>query len=79
MSLKRRVLDVDTKRAISFSRDEAESAVATVEKKLKLSAKTAKLVEDEKRWLRKLRLATTKISKIRSALKRAMKQMEALS
>lgn len=45
-------------------------AAATAEKKDKLFRQAAKLVADEKRWLRRKRLATTKLKKITAAKRR---------
>lgn len=49
-----------------------------VDKKTKLQSSLAKKIEAEKRWLRKMRLCTTKLRKIRASVRRTQKQLDAL-
>lgn len=54
-------------------------AVDNLAKQQQMATQLEKLVADEKRWMRKLSLATTKLSKIRLAQRRLNKRREALN
>lgn len=43
-----------------------------------IAARIDKLTASEKRWLRKLKLATTKVKKVRAAMRRLIKRKESL-
>jgi hypothetical protein len=71
------------KRSYNFEETETPNGkavreAAVIQKKEKMAAQAEKLLAAEKRWLRKSKLAGTKIKKIRAAFRRLQKRRDAL-
>lgn len=59
--------------------EQAEKALAKLTAQEKIAARQEKLLAAEKRWMRKLRLCTTKLRKNRAAQRRLNKRKESLN
>ncbi len=67
------------KRSFNFEEDQPVDRSAEINKELEsIAGKLSSKLNAEKRWLRKLRLSTTKIQKLRASMRRLNKRRDQL-